>query len=98
MIDALNDVIKLRVEEVLKSHFKATPEDFNAATFAIMKELSTVGGNLDKMLESGEGVHNLITFGSTTEEGQAELTEQLTRELTSSDNTIKIINTDEGEG
>jgi hypothetical protein len=96
MIDALNDVIKLKVEEVLKSHFKATPEDFNAATFAIMKELSTVGGNLDKMLESGEGVLNLI--GDRTEEGQTELTEQLTRELTNSGNTIKIINTDEDEG
>ena len=48
------------------------------------------------MLESGEGVLNLI--GDRTEEGQTELTEQLTRELTNSGNTIKIINTDEDEG
>jgi len=96
MLDGLNKIIGHRVREVLQSHFEGTPDDFDAAAVAILKELATVGGNLDKMLETGEGVNNLIGVG--TEKSQQDLTEQLTRELTNSGNTIKIINTDEDKG
>ena len=53
MIEQLNEVIAGRVKEVLQYHLKGTPEEFDAATGAVMTELSSMGGNLNEKYFSG---------------------------------------------
>ena len=53
MIEQLNEVIAGRVKEVLQFHLKGTPEEFDAATGAVMTELSSMGGNLNVKFFSG---------------------------------------------
>ena len=53
MIEQLNEVISGRVKEVLQLHLKGTPEDFEAATGAVMTELSQMGGNLNEKFFTG---------------------------------------------
>ena len=53
MIEQLNKVIAERVLEVLQFHLKGTPEEFEAATGAVMSELSQMGGNLNEKFFAG---------------------------------------------
>ena len=53
MIEQLNEVIDGRVKEVLQFHLKGTPEEFDAATGAVMTELSQMGGNLNEKFFAG---------------------------------------------
>ena len=53
MIEQLNEVIAGRVKEVLQFHLKGTPEEFDAATGAVMTELSSMGGNLNEKFFAG---------------------------------------------
>ena len=74
MIEQLRSMIQARVKEVLQLHLNGTPEEFDAASTAVMDELSFMGGN----------VQELVSFTSadvTTEEGRTELTEQLVQFL-----------------
>ena len=74
MIEQLQSMIQARVKEVLQLHLNGTPEEFDAASTAVMDELSFMGGN----------VQELVSFTSadvTTEEGRTELTEQLVQFL-----------------
>ena len=89
MLNELTEVMGNRVREVLRSHFEGTPEEINTATVEIMKELATVGSNLENMLESGEGVNNLIGFGG--ENSRQDLTDQLTKDLPSQNSVTKIV-------
>ena len=89
MFNELTEVIGNRVREVLQSHFEGTPDEINTATVEIMKELATVGSNLENMLESGEGVNNLIGFGG--ENSRQDLTDQLTKDLPSQNSVTKIV-------
>ena len=54
MIEQLNEVISGRVKEVLQFHLKGTPEEFEAATGAVMSELSQMGGNLNEKFFTGK--------------------------------------------
>ena len=53
MIEQLNKVITERVKEVLQFHLKGTPEEFEAATGAVMSELSQMGGDLNEKFFTG---------------------------------------------
>ena len=44
MIQELNDAISVRIKEVLQFHLNGTPEEFDAATSAVMTELTQMGG------------------------------------------------------
>ncbi len=54
MIEQLNEIIAGRVKEVLQFHLKGTPEEFDAATGAVMTELSNMGGNLNEKFFAGD--------------------------------------------
>ena len=53
MLEQLNKVIAGRLKEVLQFHLKGTPEEFDAATGAVMTELSSMGGNLNEKFFAG---------------------------------------------
>jgi hypothetical protein len=61
MIEQLNKVIAERVKEVLQSHLKGTPEEFEAATGAVMSELSHMGGNLNEKFFTGNFTMHSMT-------------------------------------
>jgi nanoRNase/pAp phosphatase (c-di-AMP/oligoRNAs hydrolase) len=68
--EQLNNLIGSRVREVIQLHLQGTPEEFEAATEAVMDQLSFVGANLQ----------SLVSFTGTditTFEGKAELANQL---------------------
>ena len=74
MIEQLNEVIAGRVKEVLQFHLKGTPEEFDAATGAVMTELSSMGGNLNEKFIAG----NFSMHSMTDRE---ELAKQLSQAL-----------------
>ena len=51
MIEQLNEVIAGRVKEVLQFHLKGTPEEFEAASKAVMNELAAMGDALSGMVD-----------------------------------------------
>ena len=72
--EQLNNLIGTRVKEVLQYHLQGTPEEYDAATEAVLDELSFMGGNLQ----------NLVSFTGvdvTTSEGKTELADQLVQLL-----------------
>ena len=72
--EQLNNIIGTRVKEVLQYHLQGTPEEFNAATEAVLDELSFMGGNLQSLVQfTGVDV--------TTTEGKVDLADQLVRLL-----------------
>ena len=74
MLEQLNEVIAGRVKEVLQFHLKGTPEEFDAATGAVMTELSSMGGNLNEKFFAG----NFSMHSMTDRE---ELAKQLSQAL-----------------
>ena len=72
MIEQLQNMIKARVKEVLQYHLSGTPEEFDAASEAVMDELSFMGGNL-------QGLVNFTGADVTTTEGRVELADQLVK-------------------
>ena len=72
--EQLNNLIGARVKEVLQYHLQGTPEEYEAATEAVLNELSFMGGNLQ----------NIVSFTGvdvTTVEGKTELADQLVQLL-----------------
>jgi len=72
--EELTNVISGRVKEVLQHHLNGSPDEFDAAANAVMRELSFMGGNL----------HNIVSFTDadiTTAEGRGQLAERLTEML-----------------
>jgi nanoRNase/pAp phosphatase (c-di-AMP/oligoRNAs hydrolase) len=74
MTEQLQEMIQARVKEVLQLHLNGTPEEFDAASGAVMDELSFMGGNL-------QGLVSFTSADITTDEGRTELTEQLVQFL-----------------
>lgn len=74
MTEQLQEMIQARVKEVLQLHLNGTPEEFDAASNAVMNELSFMGGNL-------QGLVSFTSADITTDEGRTELTEQLVQFL-----------------
>ena len=74
MIEQLNNIIGKRVKEVLQYHLKGTEEDYDAATEAVLDELSFMGGNL-------QGLVNFTGVDVTTDEGRIELADQFVQLL-----------------
>ena len=72
MIEQLQDMIQTRVKEVLQYHLSGTPEEFDAASEAVMDELSFMGGNL-------QGLVSFTGADVTTTEGRVELADQLVK-------------------
>ena len=72
MIEQLQNMIQVRVKEVLQYHLSGTPEEFDAASQAVMDELSFMGGNL-------QGLVNFTGADVTTNEGRLELADQLVK-------------------
>jgi hypothetical protein len=70
MTEQLNIIIGKRVKEVLQYHLQGTTEDYDAATEAVLGELSFVGGNL-------QGLVDLSGVDITTTAGRSDLTDQL---------------------
>ena len=70
MFEELNTVIGKRVKEVLQFHLNGTPEEFEAATEAVMDRLSFLGANLQSLV-------NFTGTDITTLEGKTELADQL---------------------
>lgn len=70
MTEQLNIIIGKRVKEVLQYHLQGTTEDYDAATEAVLDELSFVGGNL-------QGLVDLSGVDITTTAGRSDLTDQL---------------------
>ena len=74
MTEQLQEIIQLRVKEVLQLHLNGTPEEFDAASVAVMNELSFMGGNLQELV-------SFTNADVSTNEGRTELTEQLVQFL-----------------
>jgi nanoRNase/pAp phosphatase (c-di-AMP/oligoRNAs hydrolase) len=72
--DQLNNIIGARVREVLQYHLQGTPEEFDAATGAVLEELSFMGNNLQSLVSfTGVDVNTI--------EGKTELADRLVRLL-----------------
>ncbi len=80
MLEQLNIVIGKRVKEVLQFHLNGTSEEFDAAAIAVIKELTSIGGNLHTAIESNTG--GLGSLSLSNPEGREQLAEQLTQALT----------------
>ena len=74
MTEQLERMIQTKVKNILQSHLDGTPEEFEAASSAVMDELSFLGGNLQGLVSS-------ISADITTSEGREELAEQLIQSL-----------------
>tara|TARA_A100001515_G_C4543430_1_gene200964 strand:+ start:487 stop:720 length:234 start_codon:yes stop_codon:yes gene_type:complete len=70
MIEQLQEIIQVRVREVLQLHLNGTPEEFNAASKAVMNELSSMGGSAQSLVD-------ITSADVTTDDGRKELAEQL---------------------
>jgi len=68
--EQLNNLIGSRVKEALKFHLQGTPEEFEAATEAVMDQLSFMGANLQSLV-------NFTGTDIATLEGKTELADQL---------------------
>lgn len=72
--DQLNNIIGARVREVLQYHLQGTPEEFDAATGAVLEELSFMGNNLQSLVSfTGVDVNTI--------EGKTELADRLVQLL-----------------
>ncbi len=74
MLEQLNKVIAGRLKEVLQFHLKGTPEEFEAATGAVINELTNMGGDLNEKFFTG----NFSMHSMTDRE---ELAKQLSQAL-----------------
>tara|TARA_R100000388_G_C7135348_1_gene107402 strand:- start:213 stop:446 length:234 start_codon:yes stop_codon:yes gene_type:complete len=70
MLEQLEEIIRTRVKEVMQFHLSGSPEEFDAASQAVMNELSFMGGNV-------QGIVSFTGVDVTTDEGRTELTKQL---------------------
>ena len=70
MLEQLEEIIRTRVKEVMQFHLSGSPEEFDAASQAVMNELSFMGGNV-------QGIVSFTGVDVTTDEGRTELTQQL---------------------
>ena len=70
MIEQLQEIIQVRVREVLQLHLNGTPEEFNAASKAVMIELSSMGGSAQSLVD-------ITSADITTDDGRKKLAEQL---------------------
>ena len=75
MFEQLNTVIGKRIKEVLQFHLNGTQEEFDAASTAVMAELTAMGDSL-------EGIMSEANPSSLFDpEGRQELASQLTSVL-----------------
>ena len=78
MIEQLENIIQARVKEVLKFHLNGTQDEFDSASWAVMDELSFMGGNLQSLV-------NFTGLDVTTNEGRLDLADQLVKLLKDGD-------------
>ena len=83
MFEELNTVIGERLKEVLQFHLNGTPEEFDAAALAVMKELTSIGGNLHTAISENTG--GLSSLSLDNPDDRATLAEQMTHALTDVD-------------
>ena len=54
MIEELNNAISGRIKEVLQFHLNGTSEEFDAATTAVMTELTNMGGMAESAFSASD--------------------------------------------